>query len=188
MERRRDVTTPPFLDRLNALADGLFVELAVFSVEELARIPFAAARVVRRRADAPDHLLDTEAVAPAPPFDTVEFHLGEALTNLYVGLHRELRGERLTAPRFIQGHAVDRAISLLRLAGSAPGRRDVFDPSRRVEDVGTDRLPLPALVPGYDHNAEVAAAMIAWLRQRFDVDPAVGAAVDELLARCSRRA
>lgn len=42
-----------------------------------------------------------------------EFHLNEALTDLYVGLHRELRGERLNAARFIQSYAVDRVIALL---------------------------------------------------------------------------
>lgn len=165
---------------------GLFVELAVFSVAELARIPFTGGRVVWQRHDAPHDLLDTAAGPQGPPFDTVELHLGEAVTNLYVGLHRELRGERLTASRFIQVHAVDRAISLLRLTGSSPALRDVFDASRRVEGAfAPEVLPLARLVPGYEHNVPAATAMLAWLRDRFDVDPGVGGAVDALIERCS---
>src|ERR1700730_6303690 len=66
---------------------------------------------------------------PGPRYDTVEFHLNEALTNLYVGLHRELRGERLSAARFVQSYAVDRVIALLDLT-SARYRRDPFEHCR----------------------------------------------------------
>ncbi len=50
----------------------------------------------------------------------MDWLLGEALTNLYVGLQRELRGERLSAMRFIQGYALDRLVALAgRLAAPA---------------------------------------------------------------------
>lgn len=114
--------------------DGLFVEYAVFTLSGLTRLPFAGARVVWQRDDAPPGLAQSAIVAPGPPFDTVEFHLGEALTNLYVGLHRELRGERLTATRFIQVFAVDHVLALLRLTEPHRAhRRDVFEATRRVE-------------------------------------------------------
>jgi hypothetical protein len=35
------------------------------------------------------------------------------LANLYVGVHRDLRGERLSAMCFIQVHAVDRLLTFL---------------------------------------------------------------------------
>ena len=41
-----------------------------------------------------------------------EWSLGEALTNLYVGLSRLRRGEKLSAMRLIQYHAVDRILEL----------------------------------------------------------------------------
>ncbi|MEU8262515.1 hypothetical protein AB0C02_18015 [Micromonospora sp. NPDC048999] len=97
-------------------ADGTFVEYAVFTVDELARLPSAGVRVVWQRPDAPAGLAECgPPPRPATPYDTVEFHLNEALTNLYVGLHRELRGERLSASRFIQSYAVDRVLALLSL-------------------------------------------------------------------------
>ncbi|QLQ34994.1 hypothetical protein [Micromonospora robiginosa] len=166
-------------------ADGIFVEYAVFTVAELSRLPFTGARVVWQRPDAPPGLADAGAPAPPPtPYDTVEFHLNEALTNLYVGLHRELRGERLTAARFIQTYAVDRALALVRLTEPGGHRRDPFDPSRRVEQAyPPEVLPLAEMVPGYLHNRAAARAMLDWLQARFPVDPVIGGAVRELLAR-----
>ncbi|MEU5526276.1 hypothetical protein ABZ744_04990 [Micromonospora chersina] len=166
-------------------ADGIFVEYAVFTVAELARLPFTGARVVWQRPDAPAGLAGSGAPPhPATPYDTVEFHLNEALTNLYVGLHRELRGERLTAARFIQSYAVDRVLALLRLTEpSAAHRRDPFDPSRRVEQAyPPEVLPLAAMVPGYRHNREAARATLDWLAARFPLDPAITDPVRALLA------
>ncbi|GAA3762788.1 hypothetical protein [Micromonospora maritima] len=166
-------------------ADGIFVEYAIFTVAELARLAFTGARVVWQRPDAPPGLADAGAPAAAPTaYDTVEFHLNEALTNLYVGLHRELRGERLSAARFIQTYAVDRALALLRLTTPAGHRRDPFDPSRRVEQAyPPEVLPLAELVPGYRHNRAAARAMFHWLESRFPIDPGIGEPIRDLLGR-----
>ncbi|SCE92347.1 hypothetical protein [Micromonospora mirobrigensis] len=163
-------------------ADGIFVEYAVFTVAQLAGLPFTGARVIWQRPDAPTGLADRPAPPAPTPYDTAEFHLNEALTNLYVGLHRELRGERLTASRFIQSYAVDRVISLLRLTTDATHRRDPFDPSRRVEQAWPAQvLPLAAMVPGYRGNREAARTTLDWLAARFPVDPVLEAAIRRLL-------
>ena len=166
-------------------ADGVFVEYAVFTLGELDHIPFTGARVVWARDGAPHDLPQRGRRAWGPAIDTVEFHLNEALTNLFVGLHRELRGERLTATRFIQSYAVDRVLALLRLTGSASSHgRDPFDASRRVEQTyPPDVLPLGEMIPGYGATAAAAASTLAWLRARFDVDPVIAAAIDELIRR-----
>ncbi|WP_428962610.1 hypothetical protein [Micromonospora fluostatini] len=165
-------------------ADGIFVEYAVFTVAELARLPRVGARVVWRRADVPAALVERGPEPGGPPYDTVGFHLNEALTNLYVGLHRELRGERLSATRFIQSYAVDRVLALLDLTGPGGVRagRDPFDPSRRAERAyPPEVVPLAAMVPGYRHNRAAAGTVLAWLAARFPVDPALGAAIRRLL-------
>ncbi len=167
------------------LEGGVFVEYAVFTVGELAQVPFTGGRVVWQRADVTEVIAREGPPLPRPALDTVDFHLNEALTNLYVGLHRELRGERLSAARFIQSHAVDRVLALLRLTGppDAPAR-DPFDPARRVETVyPPDVLPLAAMVPGYLHNTAAARAVLGWLAGRFDIDPVMQRAVRELLDR-----
>ncbi|WP_416903843.1 hypothetical protein [Micromonospora echinospora] len=165
-------------------ADGIFVEYAVFTVDELTRLPFAGARVVWQRPDAPAGLAESRRPPAGPPHDTPTFHLNEALTNLYVGLHRELRGEHLSAARFIQSYAVDRVLALLRL--TSPGvthRRDPFDPTRRVEQAyPPEALPLAAMVPGYRANRAAARVVLEWLEARFPVDPVIAAAIRNLLA------
>jgi len=162
-------------------ADGVFAEYGVFTLGELSELSYAGARVVWQRSGTPSDLAGYGRPPAGPPFETVEFHLNEALTNLYVGLHRELRGERLTAARFIQGYAVDRAIALLNLARSGVGR-DPFDGSRRVEQAyAASELPLADLVPGYERNFDAAAAMLAWLEARYFTDPVITGAIRSLL-------
>ncbi|MFI7650264.1 hypothetical protein ACIBTZ_29905 [Micromonospora sp. NPDC049460] len=164
-------------------ADGIFVEYAVFTVDELTRLPYAGARVVWQHPDAPAGLAESGQPPVPPPYDTPDFHLNEALTNLYVGLHRELRGERLSASRFIQSYAVDRVIALLRLTSPGiPHRRDPFDPARRVEQAyPAEALPLAAMVPGYRANRAAARVTLEWLEARFPVDPVIAAAIRNLL-------
>ncbi len=164
-------------------ADGIFVEYAVFTLAELPRIPFQGARVVWRRDDAPATLAASGTPPTAPSDDTIEFHLNEALTNLYVGLHRDLRGERLTASRFIQSFAIDRIIALLRLTSpQTHHRRDPFEPTRRVEQAYTPaELPLAEMIPGYEHNRQAATTTLTWLEKHFPVDPVIAAAIRQLL-------
>jgi hypothetical protein len=163
-------------------ADGVFAEYGIFTPADLARLPFTGARVIWQSADAPPGLAECGPAPAGPPFDTVEFHLNEALTNIFVGLHRELRGERLTAGRFIQSFAVDHVIALHDMANPGRHRRDPFEPSRRVEQAyPPDELPLAAMVPGYEHTPAAARFTFDWLRQRFPVDPAIAAAIDALL-------
>ena len=59
---------------------------------------------------------------------------GEALTNIYVGLCRFHRGEKLSAARFVQGYALDRIVDLsARLSSPGDSPADVFMPERRFE-------------------------------------------------------
>lgn len=163
-------------------ADGIFAEYAIFTVAELARLPIKGARIIWQRDTDASPVWTDCLPPPVPPFDTVEFHLNEALTNLYVGLHRELRGERLTASRFIQTYAVDRVIALLNLTAPAGHRRDPFEASRRVEQAyPPEKLPLAAMVRGYEHNWAAARFTFDWLHQRFAVDPVIAAAIAQLL-------
>ncbi|WP_299450023.1 hypothetical protein [uncultured Serinicoccus sp.] len=164
------------------LSDGLFVEYAVFTPAQLAALPVVGARVVWAR-DGHDPL--TSASTPPTPtaLDTVGIHLNEALTNLYVGLHRELRGERLTAMRFIQVYAVDHVLALVRLdPASRLDHPDRFEPTRRIEqaDLATD-LPLHRMVLGYEHNVDAARAVLGWLTTRHVTDPAMTRAIHQLL-------
>ena len=162
--------------------DGVYAEYAVFTLDELAGAAYTVGRVVWRRDDAPIGLEQPRRAVPAASAEPVGWYVGEALTNLYVGLHRDLRGERLSGMRLIQVHAVDRLIGLLDLLGRAgTERQDPFSAERAVERrLDASVLPLHALAPGYDHNREAALAMLGVLEGLAPVDARMASAIREL--------
>lgn len=165
-------------------ADGIFCEFAIFEPAELAEIPFAPGRIVWKRADA-DSALANPARPPAGPEEhSLEWLVGEALTNLFVGLSRQRRGEKLSATRFIQGYAVDRVVALAqRVEVERPVRRDPFVGERRFEQrFHAVTHELPNFMQGYDHNVASARAILAFLVRHFDVNPAMRQAI---LALCA---
>ncbi|MGW5238556.1 hypothetical protein ACWEOW_06460 [Monashia sp. NPDC004114] len=168
------------------LADGLFAEYAVLSLAELDTAGYPPGRIHWQRADAPAGL-DIPRV-PLPMTPTLEHQVGEAITNLYVGLHRDLRGERLTATRFIQGYAVDRWITILGLLGLGNGpQQDLFVIDRSAERrFPPELLPLGDLVPGYDRNSHAAATLLRLLEAHVELDPSIVAGVRDLVARTAQ--
>ncbi|MEO7236587.1 MAG: hypothetical protein ABIW80_14595 [Lapillicoccus sp.] len=165
------------------LADGLFAEYAVFALSDLETAAYPPARVHWSRAGAPAGLdVPKTALAGAR---SLAYEVGEVVTNLYVGLHRDLRGERLTATRFVQGYVVDRWVAVLGLLGLGRGpQQDAFVVERGAERrFGPDILPLAELVPGYERNGEAAATLLRLLVTHTDVDPAMLAALRDLADR-----
>jgi len=162
--------------------DGVFCEFAVFELDELKTVAFSEGRIVWRRPSVDEAICRPVVPYPSPDVST-DFLLGEALTNLLVGLSRHHRGEKLSASRFIQHYAVDRVVALAPAIGEErPGARDPFVNERRFEE----RFPgiaaeLPAFIQGYDHNIESAAAILAFLERHFQVDAAMAGAIRALL-------
>lgn len=167
-------------------ADCIFCEFAVFEPEELSRIPFSPGRVVWKQPHIPAEIAfpavagASSAAQPSP----VEWLVGEAVTNLLVGLGRFRRGEKLSAARFIQGYAVDRILDLAAsLAQEKDGLRDRFASERRFEQ----RYPqiaahLPQFVQGYERSPESALAILGFLEQHFEVNRPLAQAVRDLAA------
>lgn len=166
-------------------ADGVFCEFAVFEPQELAHIPFTGGRIVWQRAD-----FDASVCVPAPlplnpPSTDIEWLVGEAVTNIYVGLGRYHRGEKLSAQQFIQNYAFQRILDLAALREeAAAGLVDVFVRERRLEQ----RYPalaaeLPRLQAGYERIVESAQAALEWLDRNFGVNAAIRR---EILLLCRR--
>jgi hypothetical protein len=162
--------------------DGIFCEFAVFEPDELTKIPFAPGRSVWKRPDVPD-AISQPVFKPAPPSKRGrEWLLGEALTNLYVGLNRDKRGEKLSATRFIQGYAVDRVLELAEyVEASKPAHRDPFVNERRFEQRFPDLTPQISIwMQGSEKNAESALAILSFLEERFEVNEAMAKAIRAL--------
>jgi hypothetical protein len=163
-------------------ADGIFCEFAVFELSELQAIPFSRGRIIWKQPHLPDTLgAPSQTASSMPP--TVEHLVGEAITNLYVGLGRFHRGEKLSAMRFIQGYAVDRILDLApHLEPEANPLKDQFANERRFES----RFPqtaahLPNFLLGYDRTPESALAILEFLEKRFEVSPILAVKIRELL-------
>lgn len=152
--------------------DDVYCEFAVFEVAELANIPFAAGRVVWQREPIDALTPDPARSANAKPVVRSEWLLGEALTNLYVGLQRYQRGEKLSASYLIQQFAVARVVeltSLIECERNAPA--DPFAPERRFEQRFPDTAALlPQFLQGYDRSPESALALLAFLERHFEVN------------------
>ena len=153
------------------MADGVFCEFAVFEPQELAAIPFAPGRVVWKRADVDPAIAVPRKPVPDGVLPDEEWIVGEALGLLFVGMQRWHRGEKLSAARAIQVHAVDRLIELdelrARQGGASPAGGDPFSRERRLER----RRPvlaqeLAALVPGYDRTPEAVRTIVAAFERR----------------------
>lgn len=165
-------------------ADGVFAEMAIFEPQELQRIPFAGGRIIwqaegftlpvplsgNRRSE------DQEA-------PSIAWRVNEALTNLYIGLGRFQRGEKLSAARFIQGYALDQVLALAsQLEHPRAHQADPFDHARRFEQIFPETAVfLPAFMPGYEETLAAARAILTFLDQHFELNPAMKAVV---LERC----
>lgn len=159
--------------------DGIFCEFAVFEEAELSHIPFAEGALVWKHPHATEGLHRPKWPAPQPHLHSTEWLLGELLTNLYVGVSRYQRGEKLSAIRFVQGYAVDRILDLLARIDTAG--RDMFSPERRVEAREPDLAGhLPSFLQGYERTPESALALLAFVEARWEVNAALKRRIVEL--------
>lgn len=154
-------------------ADGIFCEFAIFERAELVSIPFSRGRIIWKAADIPENIAIPVRSAPPPKHKPVEWLLGEALTNLLVGIGRDRRGEKLAALRLIQNFAVDRVLELIEQMETAqPIQRDEWALERRYEQrYPTTAHVLPGFMQGYERNRESARAILAFLEQHVAVNP-----------------
>lgn len=164
-------------------ADGIFCEFAVFELKELGEAAYPPARIVWKRPDISAEIAIPRRPIPDRSNHNPEWLLGEALTNLYVGLCRYQRGEKLIAQRFIEHYAVDRLVELANLV-EAPqtGEPDLFSDARRFER----RFPqmaahLGEFIQGYDRLPFSARAILSYLDEHFSIPVAIRAAI---LERC----
>lgn len=163
--------------------DGIFAEYAVFEESELADAAYTEGRVIWK-----NPVYANTAIArplrpvPSPKKDSLDFPLNEALTNLYVGLGRYARGERLSATRFIQGYAIDRILSVLHLLEQEVDYYpDPFGNERRLET----RYPrfaeiIGGMIQGYDHVPESAICILDFLEEVYPVNPRLSNEIRQL--------
>ncbi len=135
----------------------------MFEVRELSRIPCAPGRFVWWR-DEVDAALATSRHA-LPSRHDADWLVGQALANLMVGLQRHARGEKLTAMRAIQVHALERVLELLEQRQAerqdTSVSRDAYNVDRRIEARHAElSLSLPRWAGGYEQTVPAARALL----------------------------
>lgn len=162
--------------------DGIFCEFAVFEPHELANIPFAPGRVVWQQPWFDARCCEPKIDRAPEPSRDIHWLVGEAVTNLYVGMGRYRRGEKVSAARFIQQYAFDRLLDLCQLLAKddAP-YRDPFVFERRIEQRFSHlNIDFASMQQGIERCPESALAQLAFLRQHFEVNPAMSARIEAL--------
>lgn len=163
-------------------ADGVFCEFAVFEPQELEAIPFAPGKMIWQADDFNSEVCEPRiARSPAPSSD-VNWLLGEALTNLYVGMCRFNRGEKLSAMRFVQQYAIDRIFDLVHyIEPQQAADPDPFAIDRRFERLyPTLTKQLPQMLGGYDKSPQSALAQLSLLDQYFEINQAMKMHIEKL--------
>lgn len=162
--------------------DGVFCEFAVFDENELGEAVFSPGRVVWKAKGISEMIGIPQRSIKLKPQPSTEWLIGEAVTNLYVGLSRNQRGEKLSALRFIQSYAVDRILELSEKIEAVESiARDEFNIERRYES----RIPtmirlLPEFLQGYERNRESALAALSYLDRNFEINPVIKRAILDL--------
>ncbi len=164
-------------------ADGIFCEFAVFELGELKGIPFSAGGIVWKKSHIENSIATPVRKSSFGSKLDVQWQLGEALTNLLIGLKRFRRGEQLSGSRFVQSYALDRVLDLAELLeAEQPYFKDQFGNDRRFER----RFPqmavhLPSFVQGYQHTPESALAILEFLEQHFEVNTMIAQEIRRLV-------
>ena len=160
--------------------DGIYAEFAVFNPSQLSQIPFTEGRFIFNKN--PQTIKGSPALSYPKLSQTLEYAFNEIITNLYVGLSRYHRGEKLSAFRLIQVHAVDRYLAMMHLFyEEKPIASDPFSLERRVES----RYPLMTswnqLMLGYDRTLESAHEMLNLLETIQPINPVLKKEIVKLL-------
>jgi hypothetical protein len=154
--------------------DGVLCEFAVFHPGELSHIPFAPGRVVWARDG-----FDTSVLTPKQVRQSVDLNwlATEALTNILVGLKRQMRGEDLAARRAILVDAADQVCQVMR----AGGQSDPFNAWRRIEFDHPALAHEMAAILAHVDLRDSARGLVQALRQRTDLPSALSAEIQRHL-------
>jgi hypothetical protein len=168
------------------MSDGVFCEFAVFERGELAHIPYSPGQFVWRRDE-----IDESFARPhreLPQTRERVWLVGEALSNLLIGLGRYARGEKLAAMRMVQVYALDRLLEIKEQSvPTTTAPRDPFNVDRRLEQRFAGATPaLDVLAGGYARTPDAAAALLDELESLDPVSQEMAAHIRRLIEICKR--
>jgi len=168
--------------------DDIYGEFAIFEEYELEQAHYAEGRIVWCEPDFDTSLrFPKNSGANTWQPQSIEWGVGEILSNLYVGLGRYLRGEKLSGYIFVERHAFSMLIELIEMTHKQqPGYKDIYNRDRRFEFRHPEfTAQLPSLLQGYDKTAQSALAILEVTEKLFGVDRAMKQKIIALIERTS---
>ncbi|MCU0105549.1 hypothetical protein N7603_07740 [Acholeplasma vituli] len=161
---------------------GVFAEFAVFEKEELPSISFTTGQVIYKHRDFDLSWIIPKNV-PSPKYRSIEYLVNEALSNLYIGLKRDLRGEKASAFSFIQVYAASLIAELLpRVYKDHVILTDPFVFERRIEFRILEAASiLSEIKQGYNQNKASAKAALLFLETHFEVNKAMSDEINHMI-------
>ncbi len=158
--------------------DGIFAEFAVFDATRMKDIAFVPGTYLFNKD--PKNLLNVSYVQYPVYSNSLNFLIQEALTNLYIGLARYHRGEKLAAFRLIQVHAVNRILEIHHLQN-----KDAIDPfalERRYEQRHSENSELiESFCLGYTQTIKSARNILNYLESMQAINPSLKKEIENLL-------
>jgi lincosamide nucleotidyltransferase B/F len=165
--------------------DGIMCEFAVFTSAEFTSAAYSEGLFLWKD-DAFVSVNPKPRRFPKYLEESEDYMLGEALTNLYVGLGRFLRGEKLSAFYFIQDYAVHRVMTLI--AKKFPSKEpfiDLYNPDRRFEKrYSWFASDISQMTQGYDRTPESARILLTFLDEHFSISQSLKRQIAMLIDRC----
>lgn len=162
-------------------ADGIFCDFGIMEEEEVKQMPHGEGRIIWC-----EEGFDPSICRPTYQgnFGEIELNraVGEVLTNLYIGLCRFARGEKLAAARCIQNLALDQLLACSHLIEDETiYYKDAFQNERRYEK----RFPilarsLPKMIQGYEKSPESALAILEFMASSFVINPYMKGLIEKL--------
>lgn len=160
--------------------DGIYAEFAVFSRSEVKGVVQNQARLIWKKEGYEDETLLIKKNSKTEETHNPKDLLYEALTNLYVGLNRALRGEKLSGQRFIEGYALDHIIQYMRILFKTD-EKDIFSPERRFEMHYPEiQIVLSKMLSGYNHLHVSAESILTWINSEIKIDTFLYHILEEL--------
>ncbi|MBN2655515.1 MAG: hypothetical protein JXR86_00535 [Spirochaetales bacterium] len=145
-------------------SDGVFGEMAYFEPGELSDISYGNGWFWWRRETLSAKLNEPVKALPEKTATTLAYQTGELLSCLYVGTTRFIRGEKLSAYRFVQTFCLDRFIEIYRILEPSSVTVDPWSYDRRFEQRHPEaETILNSILSGYERTPESVRQFLLWL-------------------------
>lgn len=169
--------------------DGIYAEFAVFGESEMPDVTQPNGRIIWKRENYQyEDLTKMKGNVPQIKSDDIDYAINEALTNLYVGLHRILRGERLSGYIYIESYALNRILSIVHhFEKEAHILEDKFGIERRFEKHYPEfSKKLPKMLSGYQNIGLSALIMMDYLSSIYPINKRMKMEIEQLIERVNK--